>query len=251
MVRVTVATLTTARFPGAGAAFGEQPLLARLERSTATGSAAAGELTGIAGWAVGVMEALGVVGAALLIFAENLFPPLPSEVILPLAGFTASLGTFSLVWVIAATTVGSVLGAVVLYWLGRTIGADRLRTMADRLPLMHGGDVDRAMDFFARHGGKAVFFGRMVPLFRSLVSIPAGVQRMPMGRFVALSTAGSLIWNTVFVVAGYLLGQNWAVVEQSAGVLQWIVIAAVVVAVGVFVGRRLRSRARQSDPGVG
>ncbi|WP_240757392.1 DedA family protein [Nakamurella flava] len=243
---MTAATLTAAHLPGAGAALGGDSLLARLDTSAATQTA--GELGGIAGWAVGVMETLGILGAALLIFAENLFPPLPSEVILPLAGFTASLGTFSLLWVIVGTTVGSVLGAVLLYWLGRTIGADRLRSMADRLPLMHGGDIDRAIDFFARHGGKAVFFGRMVPLFRSLISIPAGVQRMPLPKFLLLSTAGSLIWNTVFVLAGYLLGQNWALVEQSAGVLQWVVIAAVVIAVTVFVARRVRAqRARTAD----
>lgn len=248
MVRVTAATLTPAPV-GAGAEY----LMARLPASTEVTrtAAAAGDLGGIAGWAVGVMETLGVLGAALLIFAENLFPPLPSEVILPLAGFTASLGTFSLLWVIVGTTLGSLAGALVLYWLGRSIGVDRLRAMADRLPLMHGGDIDRAMDFFARHGGKAVFFGRMVPLFRSLISVPAGVQRMPLPKFILLSTAGSALWNSLFVLAGYLLGQNWALVEQSAGVLQWVVIAAVVVAVTVFVVRRVRrqrTRATRSDP---
>lgn len=244
-------TLTAARFPGAVTVWSPDSVLARLGGSSSTGQAAAtsGELGGIAGWAVGVMEALGVFGAALLIFAENLFPPLPSEVILPLAGFTASLGTFSLLWVIVATTVGSVLGALLLYGLGAGIGVERLRALADRLPLMHGGDIDRAMDFFARHGGKAVFFGRMVPLFRSLISVPAGVQRMPLPKFVLLSTAGSLLWNTVFVLAGYLLGQNWALVEESAGVLQWVVIVAVVGAVTVFVTRRVRQQRARAPRG--
>lgn len=246
---MTALTLTVSHRPAAGTLTGSVALPSAAPDTSApaglpVAAPASPDVGGVAGWAVDVMEALGVLGAALLIFAENLFPPLPSEVILPLAGFTASLGTFSLVWVIAATTLGSVLGAVVLYWLGRVVGPDRLRSLADRLPLMSGRDVDRTMAWFDRHGGKAVFFGRMIPLFRSLISIPAGVQRMPMVKFLALSTAGSLVWNTVFVVAGYLLGQNWALVERSAGVLQWIVIVAVVAAFVVVVARRLRQRAQ-------
>jgi membrane protein DedA with SNARE-associated domain len=208
------------------------------------------DVGGIAGWAVDLMERLGVLGAGLAIALENLFPPLPSEVILPLAGFTASLGTFSLVWVIVATTLGSLLGALVLYGLGRTVGHARLRAIAERLPLMDGDDVDRTVAWFHRHGSAAVFFGRFLPLFRSLISIPAGVERMNVVKFALLTTAGSLIWNTVFVLAGYLLGQNWHLVEGWSGVLQWVVIAAVVAALAVFVVKRVRrnrARAREID----
>lgn len=200
------------------------------------------ELTGIAGWAVQLMEQLGGFGAGLAIALENLFPPLPSEVILPLAGFTASRGRFSLAEVLLWTTIGSVVGALALYALGAALGRDRLRRIVDRLPLVRLSDLDRTEDWFARHGDKAVFFGRMIPIFRSLISIPAGVERMPLGRFTLLTTAGSLLWNAVFVLAGYFLGENWHVVETYAAILQKAVIAAVLVAATVFVVRRVRQR---------
>lgn len=208
------------------------------------GADAAG-LSAVAQWAVSLMESLGGPGAGLAIAAENLFPPLPSEVILPLAGFTASRGTFSLVGVVAWTTLGSVVGALALYGLGAWLGHDRLRRVAARLPLMRATDVDRAGAWFARHGAKAVLLGRMVPIFRSLISVPAGVERMPLGRFVALTTAGSAIWNSVFVLAGYLLGENWALVERYADPLQKAV-AAAGLAAAVFVVLRLRQRAKMA-----
>ncbi|MGS2805109.1 DedA family protein [Nocardia sp. MW-W600-9] len=205
------------------------------------------ELTGIAGWAVQLMEQLGGLGAGIAIALENLFPPLPSEVILPLAGFTASRGRFGLAEVLLWTTLGSVLGALALYGLGAALGRDRLRRIVDRLPLVRLSDLDRTEDWFARHGDKAVFFGRMIPIFRSLISIPAGVERMPMGRFTVLTTAGSLLWNAVFVFAGYFLGENWHVVETYAGVLQKLVIAAVLVATTWFLVGRLRHRRARID----
>ncbi|MFE6921235.1 DedA family protein [Nocardia sp. NPDC057663] len=203
-----------------------------------TGTSA--ELTGIAGWAVQLMEQLGGLGAGIAIALENLFPPLPSEVILPLAGFTASRGRFSLAEVLLWTTLGSVVGALALYGLGAALGRDRLRRIVDRLPLVRLSDLDRTEDWFARHGDKAVFFGRMIPIFRSLISIPAGVERMPIGRFTVLTTAGSLLWNAVFVFAGYFLGENWHIVETYAGLLQKAVVVVVLGAVAVFVARRLR-----------
>ncbi|MFJ2836414.1 DedA family protein [Nocardia sp. NPDC087230] len=205
------------------------------------------ELTGIAGWAVQLMEQLGGLGAGIAIALENLFPPLPSEVILPLAGFTAGRGRFGLAEVLLWTTLGSVLGALALYGLGAALGRDRLRRIVDRLPLLRLSDLDRTEDWFARHGDKAVFFGRMIPIFRSLISIPAGVERMPVGRFTVLTTAGSLLWNAVFVFAGYFLGENWHVVQTYAGVLQKLVIAAVLVATTWLLVRRLRDRRARID----
>ncbi len=199
------------------------------------------ELSGLAGWAVDVMEELGGFGAGIAIALENLFPPLPSEVILPLAGFTASRGEFGLLEVLIWTTLGSVVGALVLYGLGAAFGRERLRRIVDRMPLVRVADLDRAEAWFARHGTKAVFFGRMIPLFRSLISVPAGVERMNLVRFTALTTAGSLLWNSIFVLAGYFLGENWPVVETYAGVLQKLVILAVVVGGGWFVVSRVRT----------
>ena len=186
------------------------------------------------------MEKLGGPGAGLAIALENLFPPLPSEVILPLAGFAASRGDLSLWGALFWTTFGSVTGAVALYGLGAWFGRARMRAIAARLPLVRLADLDRTEAWFARHGGKAVFFGRMIPIFRSLVSLPAGIERMPSGRFLLYTTAGSLIWNTVFVLAGYLLGENWPRVEAYAGFLQRGVIIVVVAAVAWFVVTRLR-----------
>jgi membrane protein DedA with SNARE-associated domain len=201
-------------------------------------------LTGVAGWAVHLMETLGVVGAAIAIALENVFPPLPSEIILPLAGFTASQGSFGLVEAIVWTTLGSVVGAAVLYLVGALIGRDRTRALVGKIPLVSMDDVDRSEAFFARHARTAVFFGRMIPVFRSLISIPAGVERMPIGVFLLLTAAGSAIWNTIFVCAGYLLGENWHLVDQYAGIFQWVVIALVGAAALWFVVSRLRARPR-------
>jgi membrane protein DedA with SNARE-associated domain len=184
---------------------------------------------------------IGPAGAGLAIALENLFPPLPSEVILPMAGLAASRGSFTIVEAIAWTTIGSVVGAFALYGLGAWLGVDRLRRIAARVPLLRPEDIDRTVAWFRRHGGKAVFFGRMVPLFRSLISIPAGITRMPLLRFGLLTAAGSLIWNSIFVLAGFLLGEAWPIVERYAEILQYVVIAVAVGAVVWFVTVRTRS----------
>lgn len=196
---------------------------------------------GVAGWAVDLMEALGGPGAGLAIALENLFPPLPSEVVLPLAGFTASRGEFTLAGALFWTTLGSVVGALALYGLGAGLGRDRARALLLRLPLVRGADVDRAEAWFARHGAAAVLLGRMVPVVRSLVSLPAGTQRMPLVRFTALTAVGSLVWNALFVGAGYALGENWDAVAPYAGALQKGVLGLVVLAVGYLVVTRVRA----------
>jgi membrane protein DedA with SNARE-associated domain len=202
---------------------------------------------GLAGLAVDLMEKLGGPGAALLVGLDNVFPPVPSELVLPLAGFAASQGTMSLFMALFWTTFGSVAGALLTYWIGAWLGRDRVRALIIRVPLMKASDFDRTERWFLRHGTKAVFFGRMVPLFRSLISLPAGVERMPIWRFLALTTLGSLIWNSGFVVAGYMLGANWQVVDGYAGILQYIVIGIVAVAIVVFVIVRVRERRRNRN----
>ena len=209
--------------------------------------AAAEQPGGLAGLAVDLMDTLGGPGAALLVGIDNVFPPVPSELVLPLAGFSASQGTMSLFMALFWTTLGSVAGATLTYSLGAWLGRDRVRSLIIRTPLMKESDFDRTERWFTKHGTKAVFFGRMVPLFRSLISLPAGVERMPMWQFLSLTTLGSLIWNSVFVVAGYLLGANWQVVDEYAGVFQKVVIGVVVVAIVVFVVVRVRERKRSKD----
>jgi len=201
----------------------------------------------LAEWAVEVMESMGGVGAAVVVGLDNLFPPIPSELVLPLAGFSASRGVFSLPEALFWTTAGSVIGAVTVYFAGMLLGRDRTRRLVARIPLVSVTDFDRTEAWFTRHGTKAVFFGRMIPLFRSFISLPAGVERMHLPKFLLLTTLGSLIWNTVFVGAGYLLGENWHRVEGYAGIFQNVVIAAVAIAIVLFVAVRVRDRKRSTS----
>lgn len=207
-------------------------------------------LTALVDGVVGLMHLIGAPGAGLAIALENLFPPLPSEAILPMAGLAAARGSFTLVEALLWTTAGSVVGAFALYAIGAWLGLPRLRALVRRMPLLDVSDVDRTVAWFHRHGGKAVFFGRMLPIFRSLISIPAGVTRMPLARFGLLTLAGSFLWNAVFVLSGYLLGEQWHIVEEYAGIAQYAVILAVAGALVWFTVnrvRQLRGRVGDSD----
>ncbi|GAA2221788.1 DedA family protein [Streptomyces nogalater] len=197
---------------------------------------------GIAGWAAGLVDEMGGPGAGLAIALENLFPPLPSEVILPLTGFAAGQGMLSLASALFWTTLGSVAGAVTLYWIGMLFGRERMYALWARLPLVKTSDLERTEAWFARHGTKAVFLGRMVPIFRSLISVPAGLERMRMPVFIMLTTLGSLIWNSVLVLAGYWLGDQWGVVETSIGILSKAVLALVAAALVTYLAVRLKGR---------
>ncbi|NGN65398.1 DedA family protein [Streptomyces sp. A7024] len=185
------------------------------------------------------MESLGAPGAGLAIALENLFPPLPSEIILPLAGFTASQGGMSLVAALVWTTLGSVVGALALYWVGALLGRDRVVAIAEKLPLVKASDVHRTEAWFLRHGTKAVFFGRFIPVFRSLISIPAGVERMRLPVFLGLTAAGSALWNAIFVLAGYGLGSRWHEVSDIVGVYSKVVLAVAAAALVALVVIRL------------
>jgi membrane protein DedA with SNARE-associated domain len=199
-------------------------------------------LTALIDAVVGLMEVIGPAGAGLAIALENLFPPLPSEVVLPLAGFLAGQGKLSLAAVLVAATVGSVVGALVLYWAGAALGRDRMRRIADRLPLMDADDVDRAQGWFDRHGRSAVLVGRLVPGVRSLVSIPAGIARMPLLPFVGYTTLGSAAYNAVLVLLGHQLGSRWTSVERYSDPINYGVYGLIVVGVLVAVLRRARHR---------
>ncbi|MDT0612008.1 DedA family protein [Streptomyces lancefieldiae] len=193
-------------------------------------------------WINDLMDTLGAPGAGLAIALENLFPPLPSEVILPLAGFAASSGRMNLIAVLLWTTAGSVVGALALYGVGALLGRDRTVAIAGKLPLVKVSDIEKTEAWFLKHGTKAVFFGRMIPIFRSLISVPAGVERMRLPVFLALTTLGSAIWNTVFVLAGYALGDNWSEVSGIASTYSKVILAMAALALLVFVGMRLLRR---------
>ncbi|MDX2292258.1 MULTISPECIES: DedA family protein [Streptomyces] len=197
---------------------------------------------GIAGWAAGLVDTLGGPGAGAAIALENLFPPLPSEVILPLTGFAAGQGVLSLASALFWTTLGSVVGALALYGIGALFGRDRMYALWGRLPLVKVADLERTEAWFRRHGTKAVLLGRMVPIFRSLISVPAGVERMPVPLFLLLTTVGSLVWNSVLVLAGYALGDRWELVESYVGVASKAVVVLVLAAAATWLTVRLRRR---------
>lgn len=199
-------------------------------------------------WINSLMDTLGAPGAGVAVALENLFPPIPSEVILPLAGFAASTGRMNLLAALLWTTAGSVLGALALYGVGALFGRDRVLAIAARLPLVKVADIERTETWFARHGTKAVLLGRMVPIFRSLISVPAGVERMRLPLFLALTTLGSALWNTVFVLAGYVLGENWEQVTDYVSVYSKAVLLMALAAMAMFVAVRL---VRTFRPGPG
>ncbi|KRL97275.1 DedA family protein [Liquorilactobacillus satsumensis] len=181
----------------------------------------------------------GYFGIAALIALENIFPPIPSEVILTFSGFITLSSRLSVIGTIIAATIGAVIGALVLYALGRLLSAKRLeRLLAGRTgKLLHlkSSDVARAAAFFKRHGGQAVFFGRFIPLIRSLISLPAGMSGYPLGRFLLFSTLGTLIWNTVLILVGRLAGHAWPhIVTTIEGYGKLLLLIVLLVAVLAF-----------------
>jgi membrane protein DedA with SNARE-associated domain len=200
-------------------------------------------------WVTDVIDSLGYVGVALLVALENLFPPIPSEIVLPFAGFVARDGGATLIGMIIAATVGSLVGAWMLYAIAAWIGPERLHGFVVR----HGKwfrlttrDLDRAEHWFDRRAIAAVLVGRCVPLIRSLVSIPAGFRRMPFVTFTVCTVIGSLVWNSALIGAGYALRSNWERVEKVVDYFQYAVIAAILAAIAWYVWSRFLSpKARQ------
>jgi len=199
---------------------------------------------GITGFLLDLIETLGPVGVGMTIFIETVIPPIPSEVVLSAAGVLINDGRMALVPVILFATLGSVLGAAVLYQVGRSLGPRRSHAFLDRLPLVKTEDVDRTFAWFERHGRPAVFFGRMVPIVRSFVSVPAGVVKMPWAQFLAYTLAGSLIWNSLLIGLGVALGD---VVNDYLQYFDYVIYAAVVLVVAWFVYRAVREKITQGD----
>ena len=200
-----------------------------------------GFVGGLTQWLTDVIASLGYLGVAALVALENLFPPIPSELILPLAGFLAGQGQFALPLVIVAATLGSTGGAIIVYGIGAGLGEHRVRTLAARYGTflqLSDEDIDRAEGWFDRHGGEAVLLGHLVPLVRSVISIPAGLRRMPLWKFALYTAAGSGLWNSVLVILGWALGDRWQQVNQYASYFEYGVIAAIIGGIGWFIWRR-------------
>jgi membrane protein DedA with SNARE-associated domain len=180
-------------------------------------------------------------GIVFVMFAENVFPPIPSEVIMPLAGYLVSTGDFNFVGIVLAGTLGSVLGAIVLYYVGAWVGEPIMRSFVRRYGrffTISENDFDRALKFFDKYGEVVIFFGRLIPVIRSIISIPAGMDRMPMSRFLFFTTLGTAIWSGLLGYAGYALGENWTRVEGFMEQYQDVVIVICVVLLALFVAWR-------------
>lgn len=203
-------------------------------------------------WVVSLMGTLGAPGVGIAILLENLFPPIPSEVVLPLAGFAAARGELNVYAAFIWATVGSVLGAFLLYWLGAAFGAHRLRQIADWMWLVEPSDVDKALEWFSRYGRWSVFFGRLVPGIRSLISIPAGVDRMNPAVFGLMTLTGSALWNALLIAAGVWLGDRYHLVEtyvNEYSAVVYVIVGIAALLVFFLLARRARARnqARKAD----
>ena len=184
-------------------------------------------------WIVQTISEWGYAGIFLVMLAESIFPPIPSELIIPFAGFAAANGQLELVGVLVAATLGAVVGMLPWYFAGRLFGLDRVRALADRygrLLTLNAGEIDVALRFFQRFGPFIVLFGRLLPIIRTLISVPAGLARMPLPVFLLASGTGALVWNTILTLAGYVLHEHYERVEQVLDPLSYIVLALVVLA---------------------
>ncbi|WP_369256514.1 DedA family protein [Geodermatophilus amargosae] len=212
-------------------------------------AAASSDQGGLTAWLLSLVDSLGPIGVGFSILLETVIPPIPSEAVLGAAGVLID-SPWAFVAVVGAATIGSILGAVFFYYIGRALGPRRSHAFLDRLPLVETADVDKTFAWFERHGRSAVFFGRMVPIVRSFISVPAGVVRMPFGQFVLYSAAGSLIWNAVLVTLGWLARDF---IEANLHYLDYVVVAVVVLAVAYLVYKRVKDirhhRRRQTTAG--
>lgn len=196
------------------------------------------------------MESLGYWGIGLLMFLENLFPPIPSELIMPLAGFTVAKGNMDFTLAVVAGVVGTVLGAFPWYFAGMFLGEKRLMNLADRYGkwlTVSSRDIETAIAWFNKYGGQAVFLCRLVPGVRTLISLPAGLSRMNFGLFLLYSTLGTIIWTVLLTYAGYALGENYDLVDEYLGPVSKVVLLGLVVAFGVWVWRRQQRQKRRGQ----
>lgn len=201
----------------------------------------------MAEWIIQTMTSLGYWGIGLLMFLENLFPPIPSELIMPLAGFTVAQGKMAFVPAVAAGVIGTMLGALPWYYIGKYLGEDRLKNWINRYGKWLGissAEIDRAQRWFYQHGTKAVFFGRLIPGIRTLISLPAGFSAMRFSQFLIYSTLGTLAWVLLLTFAGYLLGNNYELVDQYLAPVSKIVLGIVLVAFIVWLVRHRQHRQR-------
>lgn len=193
-----------------------------------------------------IIEQFGYFGVFFLILIENVFPPIPSEVILLFSGFFSTYTNLSVLYMIVASTLGSFLGAIILYYIGKIFNKERLKKIVNcrlgKILFLKENDIDKADEWFDNKGNKSVFFCRFVPIVRSLISIPAGMSEMPMGKFIIYTICGSMIWNTVLICLGYRLGSNWEYVLTILDKYQMLVIVILVIIFGYVIIKFYRKK---------
>ncbi|MFJ4255275.1 DedA family protein [Microbacterium sp. NPDC090003] len=217
-----------------------------MSRITPSLEASAPAYDGFVGWVLSLIESLGEVGVGIAILIETFVPPIPSEAILPVAGFLAYEGRMSAWGAWAAATLGVLLGALIWYAIGAAVGRDRTRRIVGRIPLLDHDDFDKAEAFFARWGGGAVLFGRCVPLVRSFISIPAGIERMPLWKFTLYTLIGSGVWNAIWIGLGFAFGPAIKpVLEEWSGLISNVAVGAIALLVLAFIVLRIRRRLRE------
>lgn len=192
-------------------------------------------------WIIGIMERLGYLGIALLMFLDNVFPPIPSEIIMPSAGYSASQGSLTLIGVILAGSLGSMLAAALLYWIGYQFSHAAIFRFVDRYGkylFIKSDDVKKSLAWFEQYGHRIVFFGRMVPAVRSLISVPAGMSRMPFWKFMLFSSLGTIIWTTFLACVGFYFGENQALMQQIFSQVGYVILGIVLLIIAVIFYRR-------------
>lgn len=198
-------------------------------------------------WIISIMEQLGYFGIALLMFLDNVFPPIPSEIIMPSAGLAASKGQLVLTGVIIAGSLGSIMAAALLYWIGRKIPQHILLNGVERYGkylFIKAEDVQKSLNWFEKYGHRIVFFGRMIPAVRSLISIPAGISGMPFWKFILYSSLGTVIWTTFLASVGFYFGENQALMQQIFSRVSHVMITIVVALIFWILYRRYKRKSQ-------
>lgn len=199
-------------------------------------------------WIISIMEQLGYFGIALLMFLDNVFPPIPSEIIMPSAGYSASQGQLLLMGVIVAGCIGSLMAAAILYWVGYKFNHDSIFRFVDRYGkylFIKSSDVKKSLDWFECYGHRIVFFGRMIPAVRSLISIPAGMSRMPFWKFMFYSSLGTIIWTTFLACIGFYFGENQALMQEIFSQVAYFIIAAVILFIGWIMFQKYQKKMKK------
>lgn len=195
-----------------------------------------------------IMNVYGYLGVFLLIMIENVFPPIPSEVILLFGGFMTTYSKLSIVGMIVASTLGSLFGAIILYYIGKIFNKDRLKKIISgklgKILRLKASDIDKADSWFDNKGNKTVFFCRFIPLIRSLISIPAGMSEMPILKFTIYTVVGSLIWNAVLIILGSIVGENWTSILNILDTYSHVVVIllAIIFIVGIYIFYKKRKK---------